>query len=55
MKVINEKDYVYMGFLDGWHTFQSNPDKSNFDKEIIKIERARFVKKDGSSKILNKA
>lgn len=49
MKTFNEKDYIYMGFMDGWHTFQSNPSKTNFDKERVQIEQARYVKENGES------
>lgn len=48
MKVINEKDYVFVEFKDGWFVFQSNPNKVNFDPEILMVKRARFVRQDGS-------
>jgi hypothetical protein len=49
MKTFNEKDYIYMGFIDGWHAFQSNPNKKHFDKEKVLIEQARYVKENGES------
>lgn len=52
MKVIHEKDYIYLGIQGKWHAFESNPDKKGFDKEMILIERARYVNKDGKSKLL---
>lgn len=48
MKVINEKDYVFVEFKDGWFVFKSNPNKLGFDPEILMVKRARFVKLDGS-------
>lgn len=48
MKVINEKDYVFVEFKDGWFIFKSNPDKVDFDPEILMVKRARFIRKDGS-------
>jgi outer membrane lipoprotein-sorting protein len=50
MKVINEKDYVYVDTKDGFHIFETNPNKLNFDKEIIWVSRARFITMSGKQK-----
>lgn len=47
MKVIHEKDYVYAGMNEEWHIFRTNPNKSNFDPEIIFVKRARLVLESG--------
>lgn len=54
MKVIHENNYAYVGVIDGLYAFKSNPNKVDFDKEIILVERARYVKKDGTIINLNK-
>lgn len=48
MKVINEKDYIFVSTKGGWHKFVTNPNKVNFDKEIVLVQRARYVKEDGT-------
>lgn len=48
MKVINEKDYSYLGTSRGWHVFLSR--KSNYDPELLYVYRARMNMKDGSFK-----
>lgn len=48
MKVINEKDYIYVCTEGTFHKFESNPVKVNYDKEYLLVERARLVKLDGS-------
>lgn len=48
MKVINEKDYDYVGYDKGWFIFRSRP-KENFDPEMIYVKRVRFIKEDGQS------
>lgn len=49
MKCINEKDYIFSEQVDGMWKFITNPNKLNFDKEIIFVERARFITEDGQS------
>lgn len=51
MKVINEKDYSYLGSSRGWHVFIST--KRNFDPELLYVFRARMIMKDGSSKFFD--
>lgn len=53
MKVINEKDYVFVGIVENMYKFITNPNKVNFDKEIILIERARLVQEDGKTRFFN--
>lgn len=48
MKVLNEKDYTYVGYCDGWHVFESKP-KQNYDPEKVYVKRVRFIKEDGQS------
>lgn len=48
MKVINEKDYIYVCTEGTFHKFESNPVKVNYDKEYLLVERARLIKLDGS-------
>jgi hypothetical protein len=50
MKVINEKDYLYVETKDGYHIFESNPEKKDFDKEILYVMRARYITSKGKSK-----
>lgn len=50
MKVINEKDYIYKDTKDGFHIFETNPEKLNFDKEIIWVSRARYITKNGKQR-----
>lgn len=47
MKALHESKYKYLGTLQGKHVFQNiiQPE----DAEVILINRARFVKNDGSS------
>jgi hypothetical protein len=47
MKVINEKDYVYVERQGQYHVFETNPKKVDFDKEILMVLRARYVKENG--------
>lgn len=52
MKVINESAYEFIGYVIDeqglqWAKFRSQP-KPNFDVEILLVQRARFVKLDGS-------
>lgn len=48
MKVINEKDYVYVCTEGAFHKFESNPVKVNYDKEYLLVERVRLIKLDGT-------
>lgn len=47
MKVINEKDYVYVERRGRYHVFETNPKKVDFDKEILMVLRARYIKENG--------
>lgn len=51
MKVINEKDYSYLGTSRGWHVFIST--KKSFDPELLYLYRARMILKDGSFKFFD--
>lgn len=53
MKVINQKNYTYIGIISGLHAFMSNPDKVDFDKELVLVERAKFIKTDGKFEFFN--
>jgi hypothetical protein len=48
LKVINGKDYDYVGRDHQWYIFKSKP-KDDFDPEIIYVTRARYVTEDGKS------
>lgn len=50
MKVINEKDYVYVKTDGRFYVFETNPQKKGFDYEMIHVTRVRFVRLDGSIK-----
>lgn len=47
MKVINAKDYKYIGTSGIYHMFQST--KTDWDDEIVCVTRARFITKEGKS------
>lgn len=53
MKVITEKDYIYLRREGEYHVFQSNPAKENFDTEILMVLRARYITKEGKSKFFD--
>lgn len=48
MKVINEKDYDYVGIDGNWYVFVSKP-KDDYDPEKIYVTRARFITLKGES------
>lgn len=50
MKVINEKDYKFVKKQGKYYKFISNPNKTNFDSEILLVERARYIQEDGKVK-----
>lgn len=53
MKVINEKDYVYVERQGQYHVFETNPNKVNFDKEILMVLRARYILMNGKSQFFD--
>lgn len=53
MKVICEKDYLYVGIENGWYKFISNPDKVRFDPEILLVKRVRYILKTGGNKFFD--
>lgn len=53
MRVINEKDYVYLKTEDQFHIFQTNPKKVDFDLELIYVIRARYIKENGGQQFFD--
>lgn len=49
MKVINEKDYVFVRKKGLFYIFKTNPTKKNFDEEYLYVKRARYIRIDGSN------
>lgn len=47
MKTLTAKSYRYVGIKDGWHVFECT--KSDFDREMLLLERARMIMEDGTS------
>lgn len=53
MKRIKERDYLYLGVIDGWHAFKSRPEVYEIP-EIVLTPVAAYTLNTGNIKVFHK-